>query len=396
MKADAALADRNAAVRNAARAWKKAGAIDEESLKAVEAAYPDDRKRVGPVFRVLLFLFTLLTVAGGFGFVWALSNGFANEDKTIGPLLLIFGGGLAFGADLLIHAMRRRQGGIEAALSLAAITCLLGFVAWVVLEQVDLPEKLALLVLALFAALILALAAWRWGYPLYAAASAVAFLWAIAGFPGGRLAWIALPLLAAPFLSRFSESQRFPPAHRASWTAVLIVGLAALYLAFHLGSYQVGLVEKMGMRWSQQRVIHPVFWWLAMAGTALIPVAYLAVGIRTRKYPFLLAGLGTGIASVVTLVHYARLEPVWAVLIVTGALLIAAIFILRRYLESGPAGERHGFTAAPLFEDLAQQRWLEAGAAAVTLAPEARTLHEEPKFAGGGGEFGGGGSSSEF
>jgi hypothetical protein len=396
LNAEAERADRNAAVRSAARAWKKAGAIDEASLKAVEAAYPDDRKRVGPVFRILLFLFTLLTAAGGFGFVWAVINGFADEDKTLGPLFLIFGVGLAFGADLMMTAMKRRQGGIETALSLAAITCLLGFMAWLVFEQVDLPERIAVPVLFAFAALILAPAAWRWGYPLYAAASAAAFLGAIAAMPGGRLLWIALPILAAPFLSRLADSQRFPPAHRASWTAVLLVGLTALYLASHLDSYRVGLVEKIGMRWTHQAPLHPVLWWLAVAGTALIPIVYLAVGIRTRRAPFLLAGLGTGIASVITFVNYAGLEPAWAVLIVAGALLVAAIFTLRRYLESGPAGERHGFTAAPLFEDLAQQRWLEAGAAAVTLAPEARTLREEPTFSGGGGDFGGGGSSSEF
>lgn len=396
MNADSQRADRFAAVRHAARAWKKAGAIDEASLKAIEAAYPDDRKRVGPVFRILLFVFTLLTAAGGFGFVWAMVNGIADEDKTLGPLLLIFGAGLAFGADLLMTRMKRRQGGIEAALSLAAIVCLLGFMGWLVFERVDLLDQIAIPVWFLFAASVLAIGAWRWGYPLYAGASAAAFLWAGAALPGGRLLWIAPPLLAAPFLSRLADSQRFPPAHRASWNAVLIVGLAALYLAVHLDSYRAGLIEKMGSFWAERPPLHPVLWWLAVAGTALIPVACLAVGSRTRRYPFLLVGLATGIASVVTFARYFGLRPAWAVLVAAGALLVAAIFALRRYLESGSAGERHGFTAAPLFEDLGKQRWLEAGAAAVTLAPEARTLQEEPKFAGGGGEFGGGGSSSEF
>ena len=83
-------------------------------------------------------------------------------------------------------------------------------------------------------------------------------------------------------------------------------------------------------------------------------------------------------------------------LTVSGAALVAAVFALRRYLDSGPGKERHGFTAEPLFEDLARRRMLEAGAAVLSLSPEARPVHEEPKFAGGGGEFGGGGSSSEF
>jgi hypothetical protein len=39
---------------------------------------------------------------------------------------------------------------------------------------------------------------------------------------------------------------------------------------------------------------------------------------------------------------------------------------------------------------------LEAGAAVLSLSPEARPVHQEPKFEGGGGSFGGGGSNSEF
>gem|GEM_PF-3790418 len=56
--------DRNAAVRAAAGAWAAAGAIDGAALAAIWAAYPDDRRRVGPVFQVLLFLFTLISING--------------------------------------------------------------------------------------------------------------------------------------------------------------------------------------------------------------------------------------------------------------------------------------------------------------------------------------------
>lgn len=397
MNADAERADRNAAVRKAARAWKKAGAIGEAELKAVEAEYPDDRSRVGPVFRVLLFLFTLLAAGGGFGFVLALFNGFSPDDEIFGPFLLIFGVGSAVATDMLITLMRRRQGGIEAALSLAAVGCLIGFVAWLAFDPLGLEDETAVPVLFLIAVPILATAAWRWGYPLYAGAAAASLLGALAALPAGRLFWIALPLALAPWLTRRSDSERLPPADRDSWKAVLLVCLVGAYVAVHLGSVAVQFVEKIGGRWDGQPVaVSDPIRWLVLAGTALLPIAYLTVGVRTRRYPFLLAGLGTGIASVITLVDYARLEPLWAVLLATGALLVAAIFALRRYLETGPGGERYGFTAAPLFDDAARQRWLEAGAAAATLAPEARTLREEPKFSGGGGEFGGGGSSSEF
>ena len=109
MTRDAAQADRNAAVRAAARGWKQAGAIDEAALAAVEAAYPDDRHRLGPVFRVLVFLFTIIAINGGCGFVWALIN--SAGDAPPPALLLVFGVALLVLTELQITKMRRAQGG---------------------------------------------------------------------------------------------------------------------------------------------------------------------------------------------------------------------------------------------------------------------------------------------
>jgi hypothetical protein len=84
------------------------------------------------------------------------------------------------------------------------------------------------------------------------------------------------------------------------------------------------------------------------------------------------------------------------ILTASGAALVGLVLGLRSWLDAGPGKERGGFTAEPLFEDLARQRILEIGAAVVLSSPEARNLHEEPKFEGHGGQFGGGGSSAEF
>ena len=46
MRADAARADRNEAVRQAARDWHRAGILSDEGLKGVEDLYPEDRVRV--------------------------------------------------------------------------------------------------------------------------------------------------------------------------------------------------------------------------------------------------------------------------------------------------------------------------------------------------------------
>jgi len=323
---DAARADRNASIRAAARAWREAGAIDEAALAAVEAACPDDRRRVGPVFRVLLFVFTLIAVSGACGFIWTLLG---NPSDAV-----------------------------NAALALAGM-------------------------------------AWRWGYPLYAGAAVAALLGSFTVVPGGRLAWIALPLILAPFLIRGAESFRLPPSLRASCAAALGVALAGLYVAVNVASYDQAWLEV----WNQNRSAGPGSeGWRALVwtATAVVPVACLAIGLSTRRYVFLIVGAGTTVASLITLRFYVHLAPLWAILTLSGALLAGLVVVLRRHLDSSPGKERGGFTAEPLFEDLARGRMLEAGAAVLSLSPEARPVHEEPRFSGGGGSFGGGGSSSEF
>jgi hypothetical protein len=394
MTRDAAQADRNAAVRVAARGWKQAGAIDGAALAAVEAAYPDDRHRLGPVFRVLVFLFTIIAINGASGFIWALFNSAGEIPPPV--ILSVFGVALLVLTELQITKMRRAQGGSEAATSLVGIGYLLGFVGWTA-DKAGLSFLHVIAVVLLAAAFLLAGAAWRWGYPLYAGASLVALLAIFTAFPQGRLAWIFLPLLVAPVLARLAESARLSSTHRASCAAVLGVALVGLYVALNIASYDFGWLEPDLSIWKLQPAIWgPSVRWIFIATTALVPIVYLALGLRSRRWVFLILGLGTGIASLVTLRWYVHLAPLWVVLTVAGGALVAAVFALRRYLDSGPGKERHGFTAEPLFEDLAQRRMLEAGAAVMSLSPEARPVHEEPKFAGGGGEFGGGGSSSEF
>lgn len=392
MNREAAQADRNAAVRAAARSWRKAGAIDGAALAAVEAAWPDDRRRVGPVFRVLLFVFALISIQGALGFAWALTG--SNSEPVLAGMALVMGLLLLAATEYQITRMRRIQSGAEAATSFAGLQFLAGFVFWA-LYNAGAGERWTAGGMLLAAALLLAGAAWRWGYPLYAGAAMAALLGSFTVVPGGRLAWIALPLLSAAFLVRGSESDRLPPSLRASCAAALGVGLAGLYGALNVASYDHGWLEVWNgnPRPGPGSRIWPVLFWTA---TAVVPIVYLAIGLRTRRYVFLMVGAMAAVASAVTLRFYVHLAPLWVILTLSGAFLAGAVFALRRFLDSGPEKERGGFTAEPLFEDLARRRMLEAGAAILSLSPEARPVREEPKLTGGGGEFGGGGSSSEF
>ncbi|MFL6195170.1 MAG: hypothetical protein ACJ75H_13430 [Thermoanaerobaculia bacterium] len=397
MNREAVAADRKAAVRAAARGWRKAGVIDDAALAGIEQAYPDDRQRAGPVFRVLLFIFTLVAINGAFGFFALMIGVSDNAEHTLAFLGLIFGLALAFATDFQMFGLKRRQGGTEAATSFSAVSGLFAFTAWFFLEMMDLKEREALTVTLFVAVPLLAVAAWRWGYPLYAACAAASLLAGLAAMPYGRMLWIVAVLVAAPILVRLSESWSLPPAHRDSFRAALLVALGGFYLAVQIWSFEAGLIEEIGGRMERGMAVdNDVLFVLAGLATVLVPIGYLAYGIRMRRYSFLLMGLAVAVASAVTMRHYIHLGPLWVVLTVGGALVAGAALLVRRYLDSGPDHERGGFTAEPLFEDLQRRRVLEAGAAVVTFSPDARPTHEEPKFAGGGGEFGGGGSNSEF
>lgn len=400
MRADAAQADRNGSIRATARSWRKAGAIGEETLKAIEAAVPDDRSRIGPVFRVLLFVFTVLATQAAFGFVWMVGGTSMSRwsEPVFAGTAILFGAALAILTEVQIGPLKRAQGGTEAGTSFAALGFLMAGLAWFVFEPLDLDDEVGIPLLLGVGALLFALAAWRWGYPIYAAAASAAFLAALTYLPGARILWIVLPLAAAPLLVRLSDSPRLPPALRHSSTAVLLVGMVALYAASHLGSFDLGALEVLRRDFAHLGPASKssLLRLLSIAATILIPAVFLAIGIRTRRYVFLLLGLGTGTASLITLRIYVHVAPLWVILTGSGAALVALVFGLRRLLDSGPGKERGGFTTDPLFEDLARQRLLEAGAVLASFTPDARTVHEEPKYTGGGGDFGGGGSSAEF
>jgi hypothetical protein len=395
LRPHAERADRAQSVRAAAAGWRRAGIVDDERLAAIEARFPDDRHRAKPAVAALFFLFTLIAIGGAAGFVAALVK--LEKSGAIATLLLVFGIGLTALTEILTGSPRPARNGIDAGTSLCAVGFLTAFAGWSFSELAHLRGDLPLAATFGIAAILLAMAAWRWGYALYGGGSAAAFLGGFLFVDGGRLAWIVLPLTAAPLLLRGADSPRLPPAHRAACTTALGVALIGLYAAFNLRSYDMGWLEHF------LRYRSPAPFWpmpglapVAIAGTVLVPIVYLVLGLRSRRSVFLLTGVATAAASLVTLRYYVHFAPLWGVLAVSGLLLIAVALALRRYLDSGPDHERGGFTAEPLFEDPDRLRLLEAGAAVLSLSPAARPAHDEPKFTGGGGSFGGGGSSSEF
>lgn len=394
----AALASRNASVRTAARAWHKARLLRSDGLLAIEAELPDDRVRVGPVFRVLLFLFTLIAAGAATGFVFALVSFGRGSGAVIVSICWTLAVVAIFATEFQIQALKRAQGGTEAATSFAALVLLLAGVAGWVYEVAHLADRDATRLLFAFAMVACAAAAWRWGYPLYGAFAAAALLGLLSTLPAGRLLIAVVAILAIFLLPRHVDSVRLPPALRDTVLGALLVCLAGLYLAVDVSSVRWRWLELPRLVAGYAPDPHASPWTLraALAATVLVPALYVAWGLRGRRRPVLVLGLFLAACAATSVRLYIHLAAPWVVLSVAGMLLIAVALVVRRYLDGGEDHERFGFTAEPPLEGQERQRLLELVAATAALTPAARALPQEPGFRGQGGNFGGAGSNSDF
>jgi hypothetical protein len=377
-------AERREEVRGAARAWNRTGAIDDETLAAIVKEYPDDRFRVRPAFRALFFLFTLVAAGSAFAVLAAI-------DVPVGALLFSFALGSVALTEVQTGKLRRSGAGAEEATALLSFGFSIAFLAWSFDESGgEFPWRF----LSGAAAVLASAAAWRWGLSLFGALAAASLFLSLSFWSGARACWVVaalalvLPLLAA------SVSPRLAPSPRRAADAALVTALAALYFAVHLGSYDGGLLERSAVLGPFEGAVPRPGRFLHIVGTTVVPLVVLAGGILLRRPLLLRMGVVLGVASLVTLRFYVHVAPLWVVLIACGGAAVAMGMLLNRFLASGPGGERHGFTAEPLFGESSRTAAIEAGLA-VALAPGS-TPGEKPEFRGAGGEFGGGGASGKF
>ncbi len=384
MKAAWVQAERDGEVRQAARSWREARAIDEGTLSAIEALYPAAWPDPTVLWSALLFFFVTLFVAA-----LLFSVGIAHQLEASA---FVLAGGLAFAADRLRPAASTVKAATASAAAFWSVVCLLigsgEAIAW---------GERALTPLLLIGAAAWAVAAWRWGYPAFALFAAVFCFLLLARFPFGRVLWLVLGAALAAACAPLLDRPSFAPSHRRGAAGVLIASLAAVYGAVNLYALDHRAVESMSAPGgSAPQSPAAAVRVLAAVATAVFPLFVLGWAIRARRTLLLDVGIVTAALSLATLRFYVHLAPLWTILSVAGSGLILLALGVHRWLARSPGRERGGFTAEPLFEDKERQQTLGA-LGALSLSPQARSVSPGPgKFEGGGGSFGGGGSSGTF
>jgi len=375
-------------VRCAARAWRKAGAIDDAVLGRIEAAYPDDRPRMAAAWRVVVFV--IVTVAANALFL-AIAT-LIHEERGAGPWLF-FAACLAAATELLLRRTGVGENGSAAATSFWAVAyAVVGLALALTGSRVDETITVALF----FAALLYSAAGWHWGFAAYGAFAAIALFLLGARPPQGRAIWILAGVALLVAASRVFERGALAPSHRTALAGVFVVAAAAVYAGVNRYSVDRRLIESLQEKSGPPAGPGALAAAASSAATAVFPLILIAWGFRRRKPLILDTGLVSLGLSLVTLRYYVHIAALWVVLAGAGAGLVLAALGLHRWLRRAPAGERGGFTASPLFEG--RGRGLETVAVVAAFAPEAAPAgpREPGGFAPGGGRYGGGGAGGSF
>ena len=255
----------------------------------------------------------------------------------------------------------------------------------------------ALRLVLLTSALMWAAACWRWGSPLFAGLSVASLFVLLAQAPFGRILWIAVGVVLAGIAARRLDDGALAPSHRRAAMVVLLAAVAAIYVAVNIYSLEHDLLQTLRPAAPHRVAASGVLFAGAAVATAVLPLGVLAWGWRSRRTALLDAGIVLAALSLATLRYYVHVAPLWAVLLVSGATLVALALAIERALRRAPGGAQAGFTADALFSDDRGQHVLQAVAAAATITPAAAAAAPpEKSFVPGGGASGGAGASGKF
>ncbi len=394
MRPESIAWERAAEVRDAADGWRRAGAISAPTHEAIRNAYPDPCVTPSVVWRVLTGVMVTAIVLCSFG---AFALALRPREVGLSLLLWLFGAACVVATERLEVSPRLARRGAAGAAAFWGILLFLGGLGLLLHEIPAIPGGDALRLFLLTSALTWAAACWRWGSPLFAGLSVGSFFVLLAQVQFGRVLWIVVGVVLAGVAARRLDDGALAPSHRRAAMVVLLAAVAAIYVALNIYSLDHDLLEWLRPLAPQRVVPSAVLFAGAAVATAVLPLGVLAWGWRSRRTELLDAGIVLVALSLVTLRYYVHIAPLWAVLLVSGATLVALALAVERALRRLPGGEQAGFSTDALFSDDRGQQVLQVVAVAGTLTPAAAAAASaEKSFVLGGGASGGAGASGKF
>jgi uncharacterized membrane protein YgcG len=380
--------------------WTGDGSLSKEQYQRLEQDTVSDLRITNIFLRLVLFFFTMIGVAAAFGLFFTIFLSQPSQQIT-GILLLIFAAVSYTASEVAVTQARLYRYGIEEALAVCSVAFLCVGLDLVFFSGIPHSSREIQFVVP---AVGVVASLWIWyRFNLwYAFPAAMIFAIFLPGYwtssHSAQHVFISVLYAAgliciAPVRSR----HRFDYLEDAYSLSEAFLWLG-LYLVFNL---KISALNFPSQWWSNARPASEFgmpFYWTTWVLIWCLPPLILARGVRQKDRFIIAVGAITTVLTLVTNKPYLGWQRhTWDPILLGIALTGVALF-LRRWLALGPAGVRHGFTAARLSGK--DKHAMSVGSAVLGLiTPQSITPPPQPTnpdFKFGGGGSGGGGASGDF
>jgi len=380
--------------------WADEGFLTKEQYQSLEQETASELRTTNIFLRLILFLFTLITVGAAVGLFFVLLR---PSEQTSGVFFLMFAAVCYAAGEIAVSRFRLYRYGIEEALAACSVGFLCAGIELVFLGGSPYPprpnrsESLVLVAGAVFSLCI-----WHRFGLWYAFLAAMVFAMFLPGYwtSSHSAQHVCVALLCAIGLicvTAVRSRHRFDYLDDGYSLVEALLWLG-VYLAINL---QLSSLD-MRMQWwgfgsAASEFARPIYWATWVMIWCLPPIV-LVRGIR-QKDRFVIA-----VGVIVTILTFVTNKPylgwprhTWDPMLL-GILLTGVALFIRRWLAAGPGGIRHSFTAARLSGR--DKQWMNAGSAVLglvtprSITPSPQTRSADFRF--DGGASGGGGASGNF
>lgn len=360
--------------------------ITAEEYERIRAAHPYYFYLPDFFIRAGLFVLTVVAAVAGLGLF--LLAGMGGGERTLSIFILLAGALAVFFLETFIHQRKMNGSGVDDALLWVAFTLFLTGANFAITRSIPPAAESGFV---LFLAIIAIVRYADHSMALVAFGAFLCLLFYTIG-QWGQVARALLPFLVMGlsigcyFLFSRLHEEIILRHYRSCFKLLRVATLLSLYAG---GNYYVVRELNSMITGDHGPIALSWLWWLL---TALIPIGYIAIGVRKKDVPFLWTGMALVAASIFTVRYYYHLLPTEIVMTMGGILLIVGVYGLSRYLRT----PKHGFTAAAPDHSHPVANLPVEG---LIIAESFRSVTTQPIDGGarfGGGDTGGGGAGGQF
>lgn len=373
----------NLYVRNEADEAFDKNFITKEEQQQIHEKYPVEFYSPNIFIRIGLFVLTIVILLFSLGLIILLL--LSSNENAIGGVAIFFGCMGFLALEFMIRTKKHYQSGVDDALLWGAALCLFC--------GISLPNNFGEFANSIIIFIISGLAVLRYADKLMSVICYLSLMGILFyGFTGisDSMKTIIPFIIMATSLIVYFVALRAKKDLLHYRNCLLMVEIAALICLYVAGNYYtVRELSNSMFDLNLEAGESIAFGWVFWIFTILIPVLYLAIGIRKKDAVLLRTGLILLAAIVFTVRYYHSLLPVEIIMTISGIVLLVLAYGLMKWLHK-PV---QGFTSREISSGNTMDKLqIESLLLAQTFKPGAAI--DTQKF--GGGDFGGGGASGDY